>query len=143
MSDLFENLEKPFNLLNEQAFEANRRGEILPAQQKQLTSAVAWYRIILLVISMLAIGAIPGFLLFSVILSGEWHESLFPVFFICGIFGVFLLFIGYGVWRQVSKALKLRRDFANRAIRLGQGQLAYRKKGYIFEMSGISLRLPA
>ncbi len=143
MSTFFQNLEQPVNLLNEQAFAANRRGEITTTQQKQLGSGAGWKRIILLALVIIILGGIFSFAFFPVILGGKWQTNLWPMLFIAALFLVLILFVGYGIWSQLNKTIKLKRDFANRAIRQGQGQLSHRKTGYVFEMGESTLRLPA
>ena len=143
MSTFFNNLEQPFNLLDEYAFEANRRGEITVIQQKQFTSMMGWKRIVLLVIATIILGSIFGFALFPVLLGGKWYRDSVPVLFIGAIFLAVMIFMGVGIFRQLYRNMKIQRDLANRAIRQGQGQLAHGKKGYTFEMGGSHLRMPA
>ncbi len=143
MSTFFNNLEQPFNLLDEQAFEANRRGEITAAQQRYFESVMGWKRMILLMIAAIILGGIFGFALFPILFGGKWYKDSVPVLFIGAIFLAVMLFMGVGIFTQLYRNMKLQRDLANRAIRQGQGQLAHGKKGYIFEMVGSRLRMPA
>lgn len=143
MSIFFKSLEQPFNLLDEQAFNANQRGEITPAQQKQIKSTFGWGRMIFLLLAMGGIGVFFGLILIPVILDEDIYKNLIYIICVGGIFLSLLLLIGYALILQVIKTFKLRQDINSRAILQGQGQLVYNKKGYAFDMNGNRLHLSA
>lgn len=143
MSDFFKNLERSFNLLDAQAFDANRRGEITTVQKQQLSSIAVWKNIIILTIAILILGGIFSFAFFPIILARRWFADMLPILALSGVFLVPIAFLGYGIVSQLRRSIKLNRDLANRAIREGQGQLLYGKKGYLFDMGGTTLSMPA
>jgi len=132
------------SLLTPNEFESNRRGEITAAQKQRLKSIPIWSPVFLLVIGVLFLGGIFAFVFSSFFISTSRFQwgILILFFFIGAIFLLFFLFIGRSLWNAWNTAVKIRRDQANRAIRQGQGQLSYGKKGYTFEVNDRALVLP-
>lgn len=141
MSDFFKSSEQPLNLLDEQAFEANRRGEITAAQQARLSAAVNWTIVILLVLVMYAIGTVFSIVIFPVILIAAYRGNILGVFFVGGISLAILFIMGYFIWSQRSKIVKPGYNAASRVILQGQGQLAHNGADYVFEMGSRTLAM--
>lgn len=141
MSEFFNRLERVSNLLDEQAFRANQRGEITKNQQQALT-APHWKRMTVLALALLIILGLFGLAVYSTLFR-TWQADLWPALFLGGVFLTFFLYVGYNIWLERDKDIRLKRDITNIAIRQGQGQLSHDKKGYAFELdTGVRLRLP-
>jgi hypothetical protein len=139
MLDFFRNLYQPVNLLDVQTFEANRRGEITADQHKYFSSIVGWKSMILMAFVLIFFLGIFIFMLFPITLGGNWFANLLPILVIGGVSLVLMLLIGYAIAVPLFRYFKFRRDLANHAIRQGQGQLLYGKKGYAFDLGGNTL----
>ena len=81
MTTLFKTLEQPVNLLNWQFFEANQRGELTPAQQKQIKPTFGWGRMVFLLLGMAGIGVFLSLILIPVIFDENIYENL--IYIIC------------------------------------------------------------
>jgi len=144
MSTLFQNIALPVNLLDEQAFEANRLGQVTAFQQKQFSSNIGWAKMIGLLFIMVVLAAIFIFVFSSALSGGKSYTSLLPALVIGLVFLMLILFFGNGIFQQLRKNAKFKHDLANGAIRLGQGQLLYKKNGYVFDLGNeITLPMPA
>ncbi len=135
MSHFFQNFETPINLLNEQAFAANQRGQITPEQQKQF-SFVNWKMIIGLAFIITIFGCILGVGIFSLV---NWNgatslSNILLSLIFAFIFLTMSFLLGYSTLRQIRRRAVIRRDYENGAMRQGQGQLVYGKKGYSFDL---------
>lgn len=138
--------EKPFNLLDVQAFKANQRGEITPTQKKQALATISWAGIIFITLLIILIGSAYVIVFAPVIFTLKAYnllkiQSIMP--FLGSIFLIFLLLVSISIFRKARKTIKIWRDIAKRAIHQGQGQIVHTEKGYIFEMDGNNLHLNA
>lgn len=142
MSAFFNNLAGNTNLLNPQALEANRRGEITETQKQRLNASHGWEQVLGAVIAIFMLGSSVCFL--SVLfISGSITSVLIPLLVTGAFFLLLLLMVGRSLWKLWDSGAKFRRDQTNRAIRQGQGQLSYDEKKYVFQASGRNLALPA
>ena len=143
MPELFTRFEKASNLLDKQAFQANQHGEITLSQRQNLKIDDLWKRLALLFIATPVITSIFGVIIFNAISDDTWYTNL-PFILILG--GISLLTLCYGSYQlslEWRKNNRRKRDIANNAISLGQGQLSHDKKGYSFELNtGLQLHLP-
>lgn len=142
MSAFFKMAAGNANLLDPQDFEANRRGEITEAQKQRLNSMSGWGQGCVALIVLFFIGPFLCFMSF-IFIEDSLTGILIPLLIAGSIFLLFLLLMGRILWNLWSNNTKLKRDQANRAIRQGQGQLSYSKKGYVFQVNDLNLVLPA
>lgn len=143
MSELFDRFEKASNLLDELAFLANQHGEITLGQQQEINTTPRWQRMVLLAGATVIMLGLFSFII-SPTLFQRWHANLWPVLLFGGVFLALLLYVLRNIWLEWDRDSKLKRDYAKRAIRQGQGHLSHDKKGYFFELdNGLQLRLPA
>lgn len=142
MSNL-QNFETPINLLNEQAFAANQRGQITSEQKKQFLS-VSWARVVGVVLLIVMMGGCLG-LGASAFIAQErvtlLTKILLAVVFVF-LFLVSSFFMGYGPVRHLRRRAIIQRDYENGAIRQGQGKLVYGEKGYSFDLDNGMTTLP-
>lgn len=135
----------PVNLLDEQDWQANQRGEITEAQYSRLMGSLGWQSGCLLVAVFMILMPLVCFVPFFM-LMGEGQNVLVPAIFII-VFGLIILVVFatqfvkfYGSIRRLQA---LRRDRENRAVRHAQGELAFDKGQYIARAGGRDLLLPA
>jgi hypothetical protein len=131
------------NIQNPEELQANQRGEITEAQNSRLNASVGFQNGCGVLI--FALFLIPFLCSFSFIFSelfSSWPVGLLIV-------GILLLLIValilrsagvLGIWNRWNA---LKRDRENRAVRQGQGQLAFEKGKYIVQAAGQALLLPA
>ena len=120
-------------------FQANQRGEITPAQNTRLNFSVGFQSGC--VGLAFAVFFVPFFFILGLTLS-----NAFPVWVgllvMIGVIGVLALAGGSSLWKIWGRWSALKRDRENRAIRQGQGQLAYERGKYVLQASGRIFDLP-
>ena len=143
MSNFFQNVEMPVNLLNEQAFAANQRGQITPEQQKEFSS-ISWMRVVGLVFVIALLGCVLGLGIFSLVgwagtrsLGNILLSLLFALIFLAVSFS-----IAYSILQPIRRRAVIQRDYENGGMRQGEGQLVYGKKGYSFDLGNGMTTLP-
>ena len=114
------------NLLNADEVEANRRGEITPAQNNRLNAMTLGRQGCSTLIAPFFILGIIAFILFTSLLgsSGIGWFSLIPV----GIMVVVLMGFSKGIYNWWRNTTRLKTDRANGIVRSGVGELAYSPK---------------
>jgi len=132
-------------LLNSQDVQANRRGDITKAQKQRFYAVLGWRRQVFIIgaaafvfVSILLLASFPY-------ISSAGLRSNFPSLLLVGwgLFLLLLLYAGRSIWSLWDRVAKFKRDDAGCAIRQGQGQLAYSKKGYTFQAQDRSFAMPA
>ena len=114
------------NLLNPDEVEANRRGEITPAQNSRLNTMTLGRQGCTTLIAPVFILGIITFVLFTSLLgsSGIGWFSLIPV----AIMVVVLVGFSKGIYNWWRNTTRLKTDRANGVVRSGVGALAYSPK---------------
>lgn len=129
------------NLQDPAELQANQRGEITEAQNARLTASVGFQGgCATLVVVFVAF----QFLFFLSFFLASFLGAI--GFLFAGIFillTVFLLARFGGLWQIWQRWNALKQDRENRAIRQGQGNLAFEKDNYIVQAAGRTLLLPA
>jgi hypothetical protein len=114
------------DLLNDEELEANRRGEITPAQNTRLTTMTLGRQGCATFIVPVFILGISIFVLFTSLLgsSGIGWFSLIPV----AIMVIVLAGFSKGIYHWWRNTIRLKADRANGSVRSGVGQLGYSPK---------------
>jgi hypothetical protein len=146
MQPFFTALGGNMNLLDPQGLAANRTGEMTDAQNKRLNLMLGLGQGCGMIIPLLVLGFM-GFFLFSFSLTFDIRSdglfALFPFLVIGLVILGLLAAAGPQAWKLVDNGIKLKRDRDNRAIRQGQGGVAFDKKGYVFKIAERNLVLPS
>lgn len=138
MMNLF--LPTSVDLQNQAEFQANQRGEITSDQNARLMASVGFQGgCVVLLASFIAFQFLFGMVFFVTI---SWGEIALVISLVV-LLAVFALIFRLGAWPLWQRWSALKRDRENRAIRMGQGQLAYEKGKYIAQAAGRDLLLPA
>ncbi len=133
------------NLLDEQDWQVNQRGEITEAQYSRLMGSLGLQSGCALVVIVLFLVPLVFFVPVFMLL-GEAQGALVPAIFLL-VFGIIILvtlgtqFVKF--YASIQRLQALRRDRENRAVRQAQGELAFDKGQYIARASGRDLFLPA
>jgi hypothetical protein len=130
------------NLLNADEAEANRRGEITPAQNDRLNAmALGRQGCGTIIVPLLIMGGVFFFMFLSLLDSGEmsWIFLIPAVILLIVILGFSRSL--YGWWRNSTK---LKADRANGIVRSGVGDLSFvPKKGFVARLGEEELILSA
>jgi hypothetical protein len=132
----------PVNLLNPDEADANRRGEITPAQNDRLNAmALGRQGCGAVLVPLLFLGGVFFFIFLSLLDSGEmsWVFLILAAILVIVVLG-FSKSI-YGWWRN---ATRLKADRANGIVRSGVGELSFvPKKGFVAKVGDDELILSA
>jgi hypothetical protein len=133
----------PGNLQNPDDLMINQRGEISESQNAVLSASVGWQTGCTSIV--LAFFFMPFFFVFASVafsvFTESWVFALVLVFMILLLGGLILSQAG-GLLTTWKRWNALKRDRENRAIRQGQGQLAFLKNRYAVQAGGRELILP-
>jgi hypothetical protein len=133
-------LSKSVDLQNPADVQANQQGQITSEQSSRLMASVGFQGgCAVLVASFIAFQFLFITIFFVGISWGEIAVVLAIVVFLAAL-GLIFRFGAWPLWQRWSA---LKRDRENRAIRIGQGQLAFQKDKYIAEAAGRDLQLPS
>jgi hypothetical protein len=133
------------NLLDEQDWQANQRGEITELQYSRLMGSLGLQSgcalVAIFLFLMPFVLFVPIFMLFD-----EGQRAFIPAIFLL-VFGAIIL-VTFGTqfvkfYASIQRLQALRRDRENRAVRQAQGELAFDKGQYIARAAGRDLFLPA
>lgn len=128
------------DLQNPADVQANQQGQITNDQNSRLTASVGFQGgCVVLLASFIAF----QFLFITIFfVAAAWGE-IAVVLFIIVLLAALGLISRFGAWPLWQRWSALKRDRENRAIRIGQGQLAFQKGKYIAQAAGRDLLLPS
>ncbi len=116
-------------LLNQDEVDANRRGEITPAQNERLNAMALGRQGCGTIVAPLVVLSIIFFVLFSSLVNSEGISWFFLLPLV--ILVVVILGMSRGLYNWWRNSMKLRADRANGVVRSGVGELGYSpKKGF-------------
>jgi hypothetical protein len=133
------------NLLDEQDWQANQRGEISETQYSRLMASLGLQGGCALVAVFMILMPLVCFVPFFMLVD-EGENVLVPAIFLL-VFALIILvvfaFQFVKFFGSIRRMQALRRDRENRAVRQAQGELAFEKGQYIARAGGRDLSLPA